>query len=253
MKRKRISRYVPVTCKRCGGVGMVNQSNAKRQSFCSRACWSAWVREHANPTPNVITYVSAAHEAPEGSPRRYVSDSGYVRLRWKVGTRKYVEAWEHRVAAGAESGESVHHLDRVRDNNVTNNLERIAPSDHAKLHGRERAIANIDVIASEYEAGATLPFLERKYGHSSGTLCRAISRTGVRVRSTGEAGMRRRVSHFDEAAMVECYLSGRGVVMTADRFGVSGVVVQRVLREHGVVLRRPGRPTNAERRERGLL
>lgn len=249
--RKRRPSFVPVVCKRCGGVGMVESSNAKRQLFCSRSCWRAWKQEHANPTPHVMEYASSAQQLPDGEPRRYVSAHGYVRLRWKVGTRKYVEAWEHRIVAGAHSGEAVHHRDRVRDNNEPSNLERMDPLEHCRLHGEERRIDRMDQIVAEYVAGATLTELSHKY-HCRG-LYRAIARCGVHMRSRVEAGRSRRLAHFDESHMVQFYKSGRGFEDTAREFGVSTSVVQRVLREHGIASRRAGRPTDAERRERGLL
>jgi hypothetical protein len=41
---------------------------------------------------NRIKSLSYGDPVPPGEPKRYRSSHGYIRLRWKVGERDYVEA-----------------------------------------------------------------------------------------------------------------------------------------------------------------
>jgi hypothetical protein len=78
----------------------------------------------------------AGERLPAGVPKRYLFGNGYVRLRWRVGTRSYVEVYEHRVDGDrVTSAPVVHHEDHRRDNNDPGNLKHLASrAEHVKIH-----------------------------------------------------------------------------------------------------------------------
>lgn len=88
---------------------------------------------------SVIRQLRNDEPIPASSPRKYKNDSGYVRLRWKVGTEQYVEAYEHRVNAGRPPRYlQVHHLNHIRDDNRPENLVVLTIDDHARLHAAQQ-------------------------------------------------------------------------------------------------------------------
>lgn len=82
----------------------------------------------------MIRYLQPGEPIPPGEPKRYPDPRGYVRLRWKVGTDSYVEAWEHRVITAATSAEVVHHKNRVTGDNQPDNLEVLNRTTHIRKH-----------------------------------------------------------------------------------------------------------------------
>lgn len=66
-----------------------------------------------------------APQHPSADPRGYVYEHRLV--------------MEQSIGRYLDTGEVVHHINRVRDDNMINNLQLFAShSDHMKLHARER-------------------------------------------------------------------------------------------------------------------
>lgn len=82
----------------------------------------------------VIRQLKDGDPIPEGTPRRYVNGSGYVRFRWLVGPNEYVEAYEHRLVKRCPRRLQVHHLNRVRGDNRDENLVVLTPEEHRAAH-----------------------------------------------------------------------------------------------------------------------
>lgn len=88
-----------------------------------------------NRNKGVIRQLRDDEPVPTSKPRKYKNASGYVRLRWLIGTEQYVEAYEHRINAGRPPEPlQVHHLNHIRDDNRPENLVVLSPEDHARLH-----------------------------------------------------------------------------------------------------------------------
>lgn len=82
-----------------------------------------------------IRTLRTGERIPNGEPRRYPNDQGYIRLRWLVGTQTYVECYEHRVADGyVTDAEHVHHDNTVKDDNRPANLVPLTADEHNALH-----------------------------------------------------------------------------------------------------------------------
>lgn len=72
---------------------------------------------------------------PDAEAKRYISQHGYVRLRWTLGHDEYVEIYEHRLNAGRPpQSMEVHHLNGEKTDNRPSNLIVLSKRDHAKLH-----------------------------------------------------------------------------------------------------------------------
>lgn len=86
----------------------------------------------------ITTTITRAEDIPTGAPRRYANDRGYIRLRWRVGTAKYAECYEHRMVAGFPPRHMhVHHIDGDKTNNEPANLLVLTRSEHQTLHSED--------------------------------------------------------------------------------------------------------------------
>lgn len=135
---------------------------------------------------------------PTGEPRRYLAHSGYVRLRWRVGTEDYVEEYEHRVTMGRPAGD-VHHLNGDKGDNRPDNLVVLTKAQHTAHHQVERPrtgrardqqraqrraeeAARWEAIAAAYTGGASLVACGDLYGLHHSNVSRGLRRRGVAIR-----------------------------------------------------------------------
>lgn len=149
---------------------------------------------------------------PPGEPRRYPDSSGYVRLRWKVAPRQYVERYE-----------------RDTDGSIL----RTRPKAEQKRIDVARA-------AEMYGAGENLPAIAEALGCDAGALSRALRRHGVSMRTSSQS----MTPHLDREQVVEMYRAGHGCRAIADTLGVSHPTIETIVRQAGLT-RRPGRPPKA--------
>lgn len=87
----------------------------------------------------VIEWLGPGQKVPDCQPKRYFNkNTGYVRLRWLVGTQHYVECYEHRVVDGyVTTADEVHHSNKDRTDNRPENLRFLSSDEHQELHKAE--------------------------------------------------------------------------------------------------------------------
>jgi hypothetical protein len=93
------------------------------------------------PAANKITQLRAGEQPPAGArklPATYRNAAGYLRERWQVGQRRYVERYRHRSVARPSGNAEVHHRDGNRANDARSNLENLSPSRHAVVTNLSR-------------------------------------------------------------------------------------------------------------------
>lgn len=165
--------------------------------------------------------------------------SGYVLLSWKVGTRQYVEAYEHRVVMGNPTGMEVHHLNHNRSDNRPENLVVIDPSEHRRLHASSVDDARVVEL---YAQGMSTVAVASEIGCEPSTVWRSLVRSGQEIRP---ASTYTRLG-VDEAKLRYLAESGVSVHQIADVLGVSCRTITRRLTDMGIPPRRPGRQTKVE-------
>lgn len=185
----------------------------------------------------VIRYLKPNEPIPSGEPRRYKSPSGYVRLRWKVGKREYIECLEHRLVMGVPDAH-VHHKNEIRDDNRPENLEVLSPSLHQAEH-REIDTARASEL---HESGASIPQIARLFGRNHAAIFRAMKRDGFHVRSLAEANGRKRVA-FDEGMLRRLFDAGVSDRRIAAELGTQKTLIRSRRDEMGIAPQRPGRQT----------
>lgn len=156
----------------------------------------------------VIRSLRPGDPIPEGTPRRYKSSHGYVRLRWLVGPQEYVETYEHRLVAGLPEAD-VHHRDSVKHNNDPANLAVLSKEDHAAHHALDVSVRSRRI--TEWEGY-----------RSQGAFDKAQRR---------KARVAERQSFL--ARLAELHDSGHTTVQIAARVGVDPSNVSRGLRAAG--------------------
>jgi hypothetical protein len=68
----------------------------------------------------------------------YKNADGYVRHRYQVGLRQYVERYVHREQAKPTGNQEVDHRNRNRADNRAANLSKLSPSRHATVGNLRR-------------------------------------------------------------------------------------------------------------------
>lgn len=175
------------TCEHCRKEFWAYTHNVVRGwgRFCSRACTYAGIK--ARPKKGLKTttrQLQPGDPVPAGEPKRYKNAAGYVRLRWLVGPRTFVEVYEHRLVAGLPAG-VVHHKNERKDDNSPTNLAPLTSSEHAQIH--HPTLFNVDLAACMYMEGWTLPQLSTYFGKNTGNLNRSLRKYGVTMRTGSES------------------------------------------------------------------
>lgn len=123
---------------------------------------------------------------PDGEPRRYVDGAGYVKLRWKIAPRCYVETREHRVVAGVVTANHVHHIDGDPANNSPDNLVVLTAAEHRTAH----RVLDHDLIVRLYASGLTTLEVGAEVGCNPATVSRILRSAGVPARKGNGAHRR---------------------------------------------------------------
>ncbi|EAS0269325.1 hypothetical protein E7939_21780 [Salmonella enterica] len=131
----------------------------------------------------VIRTLAAGEKVPPHEPRRYPSSHGYVRLRWRVGTKECVETYEHRIFDGrVTDAEHVHHINHVKTDNRDANLERLTAESHSVKHALE-SVSWWHEAANLYRIGFSTYEIGKRLNRNPSTVYRALVRLGVETRS----------------------------------------------------------------------
>jgi HNH endonuclease len=129
---------------------------------------------------NTIRTLKPGERVPDGAPRRHPSDHGYIRLRWKVGTKAYVETYEHRVIDGrVTTEEHVHHVNGVRTDNRPENLRPMSAEDHSVVHGDPVWWVR---AARLYTSGLSTYQVGKRLTRDPASVYRALVKMGVPLR-----------------------------------------------------------------------
>lgn len=182
-----MSSTVPKTCQHCNREFGAFTHNVKRGwgRFCCRRCMYDWRKlQPRTSLPLTIRQLQPGEPVPSGTPRRYRNSQGYIRLRWHVGVRSYVEVYEHRLIAGMPDG-VVHHRNERKDDNSPVNLELMSMSAHAEHH--HQLSYDVSLAACMYMEGWTLPQLSEYFGKNTGNLNRALRKYGVQMRTISQS------------------------------------------------------------------
>ena len=178
----------------------------------------------------MIRTLKADEPIPEGQPRFYRDGRGYIRVRWKIGKREYVETYAHRLAARADGSGHVHHLDHVKGHNDPTNLEVLTPSEHARRHHPRGQIPMREAVRL-YHQGWSPSMLGARYGIAGWTVHRYLRDAGVKMKPH-YAGNR---IELDMAKIKAWYREGVRAEAMARRLGLrSSMPVRRAMRELGL-------------------
>lgn len=194
----------------------------------------------------VIRRLQPEEPRPQGEPRRYFDRAGYVRLRWKVGVREYVEIREHRFVVGAGDDYHVHHLDHQPGNNDRSNLVILTPEEHSRYHSQ--LFAKFDLVEARalYEAGWSTPRLGAHFGVAASCIYRRLKRAGVPLRSVSDSLK----YDLDLNRIRELHGQGVRAERIAKLLGLrSSEAVRRAMKEMGLPSFSPGRPPVGDRGE----
>jgi hypothetical protein len=149
-------------------------------------------RGPSKATPTVIRTLRPDEPVPDGEPRRYRDRDGYVRLRWRVGVRQYVEVREHRAIVGHIPDLHVHHLNHDTSDNRPENLVHMTPAEHAAHHAASQRRVDVEQAKRLYEAGLSTVQIGRLQGVDPSNVWRQLNRIGYRMRPKPGADLKTR-------------------------------------------------------------
>jgi uncharacterized protein YheU (UPF0270 family) len=167
---------------------------------------------------------------PKGTPRRYKLKRGYVVLVWSSPTEQ-IQAYEHRVVAGANDGEHVHHINGDKSDNRPENLEVVTPEGHRRIHADADRTFDLAEAQQLYESGMSTLRVAEVYGRNPATVYRSLRRAGVRFRDCrGTANVNAKLTDEKVAAIRREYETGTIQVVLAERYGVTQSTISAVVR-----------------------
>jgi hypothetical protein len=142
---------------------------------------------------SAIRTLRPGERVPTDEPKRYLSDQGYIRLRWRVGVKEYVETYEHRVFGGqVTTEEHVHHHNRDRTDNRPENLRPLSAVDHAAEHGNPRWWVQ---AARLYGSGLSTYQVGKELTRNPASVYRALVKLGVPLRHDARVAIPHRERH----------------------------------------------------------
>lgn len=181
-----------------------------------------------------IRQLKPGERVPDGEPKRYRSGHGYIRLRWKVGVRSYVEVYEHRVIDGRVTvAEQVHHENRRRDDNRPENLHQLTAEDHQREH--ESPVA--DEVVRRYAEGESILSIAGAVDRDGSSVFRILQRRGVKFRTRGGYH-----PDIDRDQLGAWHAAGVRVDEMVRRSGVARARIEAAMDEMGLPRFKPGNP-----------
>jgi hypothetical protein len=158
-----------ITCIGCGTT-VEGARQRRRCAPCRKAQWRQTTRRTLAP----------GEEVPTDEPKRHVRRHGYVLLIWRIGTRQYVQTYEHRVINGrVTTAEHVHHVNHDRADNRPENLRPLSAVEHAAEHGNPRWWVQ---AARMYSSGLSTYQIGKQLTRNPATVYRALIQLGVPLR-----------------------------------------------------------------------
>lgn len=184
---------------------------------------------------STIRFLKAGEVVPGFPPKRYTKGTKYVRLRWKVGVRQYVEVWEHRVRDGRVVDGIVHHKNHNKhDNSEDNRVIFHSDAEHLAHH---RTISRSEVLRL-YSQGVSRSEIARTLSTDSGNISKILTDHGVPLDGTpkGERHPQSKLNNESVLAIRDERNRGETLVRLAEKYGVThkaiSAVVKRVTWTH---------------------